>query len=125
MNETINARTDSSHPNREQWLWLGAWQARRNYTAGSVSKGIPVVKDGAHVYACKHNHFSTEYDQPGTGSSFWDHVPEFCCQKPDSYAVIPHIDKAQTPWESPDMRTLSDSQDPEGAGTPWGSELRG
>lgn len=104
MNETINAHTNPDHPSREQWLWLGAWQARRNYSAGSVAKGIPVVRDGAHVYACKHNHFSTEYDQPSTGSSFWDHVPEFCCPipKPPGNPTLPNITDARVPWESGD-----------------------
>ena len=67
-------------PVREQWLWLGSWGPSRQYGTGSRTHGTPVTRDGGHVYACVYEHFSTEYDRPSTGCSFWRHVPEFCCQ---------------------------------------------
>lgn len=66
-------------PVREQWLWLGSWSAGRQYGSGTRTHGVPVTRDGQHVYACMREHFSTEYDRPSTGRSFWQHVPEFCC----------------------------------------------
>jgi hypothetical protein len=66
-------------PVREQWVWLGAWRPGRQYVSGTFERGLPVTRDGDHVYACLREHFSTEYDRPSTGGSFWQHVPSFCC----------------------------------------------
>jgi len=70
----------SPDPLREQWVWLGSWSAGRQYVTGTLEKGLPVVRDDGHVYACLREHFSTDYDRPSTGGSFWQHVPEFCCR---------------------------------------------
>lgn len=78
MEETTITAGDG-HPYRETWMWLGSWGPGRQYATGDRTRGVPVVRDGAHVYACRYGHFSTEYDRPAAGGSFWEHVPEFCC----------------------------------------------
>jgi hypothetical protein len=77
--EETPAAVPASPPLREQWVWLGSWGAGRRYVTGTVEKGQPVVRDGGHVYVCLREHFSTEYDRPSTGGSFWGHVASFCC----------------------------------------------
>lgn len=77
--EVWTGKEDFKKPHREQWLWVGLWEAGREYSTGTPSTGIPVARDRDHVYACKYKHFSTEYDRPSGGCSFWEHIPEFCC----------------------------------------------